>query len=80
MFVGAASSRDSSFKASPFRGWKPLPQKDDLKLKGLRGYWWAADRIVQPSFTSGSDAQQNLIHSATDHGQLTTDTSLQRFP
>jgi hypothetical protein len=32
IFVGAASSRDQSFRANSFRGWKPLPQKNDLKL------------------------------------------------
>ena len=33
--VGVASSRDQSFRGNSFRGWKPLPQKDDLKLTTL---------------------------------------------
>jgi hypothetical protein len=30
--VGAASSRDDSYKATFFRGWKPLPREIDVNL------------------------------------------------
>jgi len=30
--VGAASSRDYGYRATLFRGWKPLPREIDIKL------------------------------------------------
>jgi len=35
ILVGAASSRDWSFRATLYRGWKPLPPQIDLKLAAL---------------------------------------------
>jgi hypothetical protein len=32
LIVGAASSRDDSYKATFFRGWKPLPREIDVNL------------------------------------------------
>ena len=53
-FVGAASSRDSSFSENLFRGWKPLPLENDVKLIALAirlkvMSWWACvHRIRAP--------------------------------
>jgi len=33
--VGAASSRDDSYKATFFRGWKPLPREINVNLMTL---------------------------------------------
>jgi hypothetical protein len=35
LIVGAASSRDDSYKATFFRGWKPLPREIDVNLMTL---------------------------------------------
>jgi hypothetical protein len=35
LIVGAASSRDDSYKATFFRGWKPLPREIDVILMTL---------------------------------------------